>query len=86
MVEVLLILGALGIVLVSFFAGIFIGTNRMSKAVDEGSVGYLRIDRSESDEPPRPFLEIKKGSTIESISQKQFVILKVINENYISCD
>ena len=73
-------------VIVAFFAGVLVGTDRMRKAVEESSVGHLRIDRSEPDEPPRPFLEIAKGSSIESISKKQFVILKVINENYISCD
>ena len=72
--------------LFAFFIGVFVGTDRMRKAVEESSVGQLRIDRSESDEPPRPFLEITKGSSIESISKKSFVILKVINENYISCD
>lgn len=75
----------LGIV-VAFLGGILVGTNRMRKAIEQGSVGYLRIDRSESDEPPRPFLEITKGSSIESISQMPFVMLKVVNQNYISCE
>lgn len=65
--------------------GIFIGTNRMKKAVEERSVGHLRIDRSESDELPRPFLEVV-GTTIESISKKDFIVLKVVNENYLSRD
>lgn len=63
--------------------GVFIGTERMRKAVEKGSVGHLRIDRSEPDELPRPFLELR-GATIESISQSQFVVLKVINEDYVS--
>lgn len=75
----------LGIV-IAFLGGILVGSNEMRKAVEKGSVGHLRIDRSEPDEPPRPFLEITKGSSIESISQMDFVILKVINENYISCE
>lgn len=66
--------------------GIFIGIGRMQKAVNEGSVGELRIDRSERDEPPRPCLEVYKGNTIESISQKKFVILKINNESYLSRD
>ena len=66
--------------------GVFIGTDRMRKAIEEGSVGDLRIDRSEPDEPPRPCLEVYKGNTIDSIAQKKFVILKVINENYLSRD
>lgn len=65
--------------------GIFVGMKRMRQAVEERSVGYLRIDRSEPDEPPKPFLEIV-GSSIESISNKDFIILKVVNENYLSRD
>lgn len=72
-------------ILSGLFIGIFIGVGRMKKSIEEQSVGHLRIDRSEPDEPPRPFLEVI-GSTIESISKKDFVILKVINENYISRD
>jgi hypothetical protein len=70
-------------VIIGLAIGIVIGTERMRKAVEENSVGHLRIDRSEPDEPPRPFLEVK-NATIETISQKDFVILKVINENYLS--
>lgn len=66
--------------------GILVGTNRMKKAVEEGSVGDLRIDRSIPDEPPRPCLEVYKGNTIESIARKDFVILKIINESYLSRD
>ena len=65
--------------------GIFIGTERMRKAVERRSVGHLRIDRSEPDERPRPFLEVK-GSSIDTIAKEKFVILKVINENYLSHD
>ena len=85
--EVLLaiILVAILVSVLCLFAGILIGTNRMRKAIEHGSVGHLRIDRSEEDEAPRAFLEIV-GTTIESISLKEFVILKVINENYISRD
>ena len=68
---------------IGFLAGIFTTMWRMRKAIEKQSVGHLRIDRSEPDEPPRPFLELH-GSTIESISQKEYVILKVINKNYLS--
>jgi hypothetical protein len=80
-----IILVLLTAIVVSLLAGILIGTNRMKKAIEEGSVGHLRIDRSEVDEPPKAFLEIV-GTTIESISRKKFVILKVIDENYLSRD
>ena len=72
-------------VCIGMFAGILIGTNRFRKAVEEQSVGCLRIDRSEPDEPPKPFLELQ-GATIYTISQKKFVMLKVVNENYLSRD
>lgn len=82
---------AVGLVLVAamsigVFIGIVIGTDRMRKAIEQGSVGDLRIDRSEPDEPPKPCLEVYKGNTIESISQKKFVILRINNENYLSRD
>lgn len=80
-----MILVLLTAIAVSLFAGILIGTNRMRKAIEDGSVGHLRIDRSEEDEAPKPFLEIV-DSTIEAISRKDFVILKVINKNYLSRD
>ena len=70
-------------VTLSFLAGIFITMGRMRKAIENQSVGHLRIDRSEPDEPPRPFLELQ-GSTIESISKKEYIMLKVVNENYLS--
>lgn len=78
----LVLIAAGGCVLI----GIFIGTNRMGKAIEQGSVGDLRIDRSVPDEPPRPCLEIYKGNTIESISKQKFVILKILNEDYLSRD
>lgn len=70
-------------VLIGVFVGILIGVGRMKKAIEARSVGHLRIDRSESDLPPRPFLEVI-GTDIDSISKKDFVILKIVNENYLS--
>ena len=82
---------AIGLILVISFGigviiGILIGTDRMRKSIEEGSVGDLRIDRSIVDEPPKPCLEVYRGNTIESISKKKFVILKIVNENYLSRD
>lgn len=79
-------LGLVAAIGIGVLIGIIVGTNRMKKAVEEGSVGDLRIDRSIPDEPPRPCLEVYKGNSIESIAQKKFVILKVINESYLSRD
>ena len=72
-------------VVIGVFVGIFISMGRIKKTVEEQSVGYLRIDRSEPDEPPRPFLELQ-GSTIDSISKKNVIMLKVVNKNYLSRD
>lgn len=70
-------------VVIGVFAGIFIGTDRMRKAIEKGSVGRLRIDHSESDEPTRMFTELK-GVTPDMIAQHKFVIFEVINESYLS--
>ena len=72
-------------VVIGLIVGIIIGVDRMRKAIEEQSIGHLRIDRSEPDEPPKPFLEVANG-TIETIATKDFVMLKVINESYLSCD
>ena len=83
METLLSIIGVLFGVILGIVAGIFIGTERMRKAIEEQSVGNLRIDRSEPDEPPRPFLEITNGS-IETIAKMKVVILKVIDKSYLS--
>ena len=79
----ILAIGILFGMIIGAIVGIFIGVERMRKSIRSQSIGYLRIDRSEPDEPPRPFLEITSG-TIETISQKPIVMLRVVNENYIS--
>lgn len=69
---------------VGIFIGIWIGMERMRKAVEKCSVGRLRIDHSESDEPTRMFTELK-GVTPDMIAaQNKFVIFEVINEDYLS--
>ena len=73
-------------VLIGLAIGLYIGISRMQKAVENSSVGDLRIDHSIPDDPPRPCLEIYAGNTIDSISKKNFVILKVINKNYLPRD
>ena len=44
--------------------------------------GYIRIDQSEPDEPPKLFLESHIG--IYEMSHKKHVMYKVKVENYIS--
>ena len=49
------------------------------------TMGRLRIDHSEPDEPTRLFLELK-GVTPDMIAKYKFVIFEVINESYLSRD
>lgn len=80
-----LIVGSLIGMIIGLIIGIIAGVDRMRKVIEEQSVGNLRIDRSLPDEPVIPFLEVK-GTSIERIAQKKFVMLRVINESYISHD
>lgn len=45
-------------------------------------VGALRVDRSDPDDDPYLFLELKKS--VETVSSKKYVIFKVMNKNFIS--
>ena len=49
------------------------------------TMGRLRIDHSEPDEPTRLFLELK-GVTPDMIAKYKFVMFEVINESYLSRD
>ena len=70
---------------IGILIGIFVGTERMRKAIEERSLGWLRIDHSEPDEPTRLFTELK-GVTPDMIAQNKFVVFEVVNESYISHD
>ena len=70
-------------ILIGMLVGIFIGMERMRKAIEARSMGRLRIDHSEPDEPARMFTELK-GVTPDMIAQDKFVIFEVVNESYIS--
>lgn len=61
--------------------GAFIGKERTRAA----TMGWLRIDHSEPDEPARMFMELKRV-TPEMIAQHKFVSFEVINESYLSRD
>ena len=49
------------------------------------TIGRLRIDHSEPDQPARLFLELK-GVTPDMIAKYKFVMFEVINESYLSRD
>lgn len=65
------------------FAGIFIGVERMKNAIKRRTMGVLRIDHSEPDEPAKMFTELK-GVTPDMIAQDKFVIFEVVDESYLS--
>ena len=80
-----LVLGAAILVslIVGTFIGIYVGTNRMRTAIESRTMGRLRIDHSEADEPTRMFVELK-DVTPDMIARDKFVIFEVVNESYIS--
>lgn len=75
---VALLVGAI----IGLVVGIFIGVERMRKAIEARSLGRLRIDHSEPDEPTRMFTELK-GVTPDMIARDKFVVFEVINESYL---
>lgn len=68
---------------VSLVAGIIIGTLRMGRSISGGSVGDLRIDRSDKNDRPMICLEIYDGFNVDIISKLKFVMLRVNVEDYI---
>ena len=64
-------------VIIGFIAGRVNSTGK--------TMGRLRIDHSEPDEPTKLFLELK-GVTPDMIAKYKFVMFKVINESYLSRD
>ena len=73
------------IYLIILLAGVIIGLI-VGRAISTGkTIGRLRIDHSEPDEPARLFLELK-GVTPDMIAKYKFVMFEVINESYLSRD
>lgn len=70
---------------VAFFIGVIIGLIVCRITATNKTMGRLRIDHSEPDEPTRMFLELK-GVTPDMISRHKFVMFEVINESYLSRD
>ena len=69
------------ILLIGVIIGLIIG-----RVISTGkTIGRLRIDHSEPDEPARLFLELK-GVTPDMIAKYKFVMFEVINESYLSRD
>lgn len=74
---------------IAFAIGIIVGTIiilPISKSQTRAqTMGWLRIDHSEPDEPTRMFVELK-GVTPDMIAQHKFVMFEVIDESYLSRD
>lgn len=70
---------------VAFLIGAIVGLLVCRLSTTRKTMGRLRIDHSEPDEPARMFLELK-GVTPDMIAHHKFVMFEVINENYISRD
>ena len=70
---------------VAFLIGAIVGIIVCRVTESSKTMGRLRIDRSEPDEPTRMFLELK-GVTPELIARHKFVTFEVINESYLSRD
>lgn len=69
------------VLLIGVIIGLIVG-----RVVSTGkTMGRLRIDHSEPDEPTRLFLELK-GVTPDMIAKYKFVMFEVINESYLSRD
>ena len=70
---------------VAFLIGAIVGLLVCRLSTTRKTMGRLRIDHSEPDEPARMFLELK-GVTPDMIAHQKFVMFEVINESYISRD
>ena len=70
---------------VSFFIGAIVGLLVCRFSTTRKTMGRLRIDHSEPDEPTRMFLELK-GGTPDMIAHHKFVRFEVIYESYLSRD
>ena len=70
---------------VTFRIGAIVGLLVCRLSTTRETMGRLRIDHSEPDEPARMFLELK-GVTPDMIAHHKFVMFEVINESYISRD
>ena len=70
------------LVLIGLITGVGVGVGIGCIIRRHKPSGYIRIDRSEPDEPPMLFLESHIG--IHELSKKKYVTYKVKMENYIS--
>lgn len=72
---------ALLFVLIGFVVGIIFSVC----LIKHYTIGNLRIDNSDTYDGPYMFLEMSSSSGgVEKVGKQKFVVLNVVNENYIS--
>lgn len=69
-------------IIVSFICGYLLGIDVRKSKYEKKSLGVIRVDRSDPDDGPYLFLEL--CTTPAEITENEYVIFKVNNENYIS--
>ena len=69
-------------ILIFVVLGIVIGYNIAMYRIRSKTFGAIRIDRSDPDDEPYLFLEIKQHP--DALMNERFVMLEVRNENLIS--
>ena len=70
--------------LIVFLIGVLLGMAIYAYAYKTIPVGILRVDRSDPNDQPYMFLELKKP--VSEFSKKKYVTLEVKNQNFISQD
>jgi len=69
---------------ISYATGLLAGLIIAYIYIRSRSVGCIRIDRSDPEEPPLLFLELH--TSVETVSNGKYVILSVKNKNFINHD
>ena len=67
-----------------FLLGFMVGIASFLVYLIVRSVGTLRVDQSDPTEQPYLFLELDKP--VESVTNKKYVLFRVIKKNFISQD
>ena len=67
-----------------FFLGFMVGIVSFLVYLIVRSVGTLRVDQSDPTEQPYLFLELDKP--VETVTNKKYVLFRVIKKNFISRD
>ena len=67
-----------------FFLGFMVGIVSFLVYLIVRSVGTLRVDQSDPTEQPYLFLELDKP--VETVTNKKYVLFRIIKKNFISQD